>query len=162
MRMPIRSVLVAGAAAAALAFPGSAAARPGDATFTQTFPRANALCVTVAGGAPAPAPYTGNEAGVMDACWSLQAAFDAADGAMDAANAAFDAGLRAAAATRDAACQRPRRPVTCVLARAQFQATAAQLRRTQRAAVLAYLAALRDARAAFWVAASEPAGPQPT
>jgi hypothetical protein len=161
MRMPTRSVLVAGAVAA-LAFPGTAAARPGDGSLAQLFPRANALCVTVAGGAPAPAPYTGNEAGVMEACGSLQAAFDAADAAMDAANAAFDAGLSAAAATRDAACQRPRRPVTCVLARVQFQATAAQLRRTRRAAVLAYFAALRDARASFWQAASEPAGPQPT
>jgi hypothetical protein len=161
MRMPFRSVLVAGAVAA-LAFPATAAARAGDATFAQTFPRANALCVTVAAGSPAPAPYTGNEDGVLEACVGLQAAFANADAAMDAANAAFDAGVSAAAATRDAACQRPRRPITCVLARLQFQATVAGLRTTRRAAVLAYGAALRDARGSFWQAAGEPAGPQPT
>ena len=91
MRMPIRSVLVAGAAAA-LAFPGTAAARPGDRTLAQTFPRANALCVATAGGT-APAPYTGNEESVMQACFDLGDAFARADGAMDAANAAFDAGV---------------------------------------------------------------------
>ena len=118
--------------------------------------------MTVARGAPAPAPYTGNEESVAQACADLQDAFARADGTMDAANVALDAGVSAAAATRDQACQRPRRPVTCVIARVQFLVTVARLRATHRAAVLAYQDAVRGARATFWDEASAPAGPQPT
>ena len=85
--------------------------------------------MTVASGAPAPAPYTGNEESVAQACLDLGDAFARADGAMDAANVALDAGVSAAAATRDQACQRPRRPITCVIARVQFRVTVAQAAR---------------------------------
>ena len=160
MRMPIRSVLVAGAVAA-LAFPATAAARPGDQTFAQTFPRANALCLANAAG-HTPARYAGLEASVEQACLDLQDAFTRADAAMDAANATFDAGMSAADTARDQACQRPRRPVACAVAQAQFRVTAARLRATHRAAVLAYLNAVGSARDAFWVTASTPSEPQPT
>lgn len=156
----IRSVLVAGIVAA-FAFPGVAAARPGDQTFDQTYPQAAALCAAVAAGTT-PAPYVGNEFNVSNACLALHAAFDAADTAMDAANATFDGGVAAAGVVRDAACTRPRRPIACLIARANFRVAVWRLRGDQLAAVLAYRDALRATRVAFWDAANAPPEPQPT
>lgn len=136
----------------ALAVSGVASARPGDRSFTQTYPVASSLCANVAAG-HVPKGLAGSVPKVNQACAALGSAYSAALAPALSAEQAFRAGNQAARLQARQTCLQAHavhQPKVCRQARRQAHLTVRADRLVRRAAVLRYRIAIESARRTFW------------
>jgi hypothetical protein len=144
----VGSIAIAGALA--LVVPGSALARAGDRTLTQTYPVATALCARARSGV-LPARLGPERTQVLAACDTLENAFGPLVSAVDSAEAAYlttVANQRSLVAT---ACTRPvADAAACRAARATRTSTDATALATRATAVAQFRTSVEANRNTFW------------
>jgi hypothetical protein len=144
----VGSIAIAGALA--LVIPGSAFARAGDRTLTETYPVATALCARAHSGA-LPRRLATERAQVLAACDTLENAFGPLVSAVDSAEAAYlttVANERSLVAT---ACARPvANAAACRAARATRTSTDAAALTTRATAVTQFRSSVDANRNTFW------------
>jgi hypothetical protein len=140
------------AAGSMLASADVAAAKAGDRTYEQTYPRASGLCADVAAGG-GPRRLGPSAAQVLAGCATLKSGFESVHGTVLAAQAQFTSSVTADRAAIAAVCRPPvaNRPL-CRGTRRSERAAIRALRREHRAAVRLYYRTVEANRRAFWAA----------
>jgi hypothetical protein len=146
--------IVGAAIAVSLTVPGSALARAGDRTFTDTYPVASALCLKAAAHpATLGVKLQPNSAVVVTACQKLNNAFLPLVSTVDAAEATLLNTIAAQKLLVATACPRPvptSQKAACLTARSTAQTTDTAARSTKQAAVTAFHTAIEANRTTFW------------
>ena len=140
---------IAGACALALTS-GTALARAGDRTFTDTYPVAAQLCAGARTGQLS-AQLVANRAGVVAACDTLQNAFGPLVSTVDAAESTY---LTAISQQRDdvaTACAKPvANPAACQAARSTRLTSDMTALQTRQSAVDTFHSSVEQNRLTFW------------
>jgi hypothetical protein len=137
---------------AALALAPSAAAKAGERTFQETFPKASALCAEVAAGG-GPARLRSHAGQVGADCKTLEEGFESAHDQVAAAQSSFATSLEADRSAIASACTPPVADRhLCRRTRVAERRAIRSLRREHRAAVLLYFTTIESDRRTFWAA----------
>lgn len=142
--------LAAAACALPLVSAGTASARAGERSVSETYPVATALCERAHAGT-LPPRLTANAAQVITACNALDNGFGPLVIAVDNAESAYLAVLATQRGLVNTACEKPVNDrATCITARETARTTDAAARATRIAAAAQFRASVEANRATFW------------